>query len=96
MTREEQIQEKASELGQKYFPNEHNIWARENIEAKYVELACIEAVKWADEHPKEGLVSLDKVCECLESLTYQDYSGGPLERLIDDYIIKQFRKKMEE
>lgn len=51
MTRIEEIKQKAEELGQKYFPNEYNIWARENIEAKYVELAFIEGVKWADEHP---------------------------------------------
>ena len=55
MTRIEQIQEKASELGQKYFPNEHNVWARENIEAKYVELAFIEGVKWADENPNQKI-----------------------------------------
>ena len=77
MTQEEQIQEKAYEFGQKYFPNEHNIWARENVEAKYVELACIEAVKWANENPKEGLVSLDKVCEWLENdCDIKDYLGG--------------------
>lgn len=63
MTREEQIREKVYELGQKYFPNEHNIWARENIEAKYVEQAFIEGVKWADENLKGGLVNIDKVCE---------------------------------
>ena len=71
MIRKEQIQEKASELGQKYFPNEHNIWARKNIEAKYVELAFIEGAKWADEHPKEGLVSIDKVYTWILKNTYK-------------------------
>ena len=71
MTREEQIQEKASELGQKYFPNEHNIWARGNIEAKYVELACIEAVKWADENPKR--YSQEELCDIqLEMMKQRD------------------------
>lgn len=38
--------------------------------------------KWADEHPKEGLVSIDKVC------TY-------LETKIEEYIIRDLRKTME-
>lgn len=71
MTREDQIQKKAYELGQKYFPNEHNIWARENIEAKYVELACIEAVKWADENPKR--YSQEELCDIqLEMMKQRD------------------------
>ena len=39
--------------------------------------------KWADEHPKEGLVSIDKVC---------NYLGMRL----DEYIIRELRKAMEE
>lgn len=60
MTREEEIENKASELAQKYFPNEHNIWARENIEAQYVYDACIEMTNWADEHPKR--YSQEELC----------------------------------
>lgn len=41
MNRKEQIRNKAKELGQKYFPDEANVWARGNIEAEYVESACI-------------------------------------------------------
>lgn len=41
------------------------------------------------------LVSLDKVCDYLKSLTYQEYPGGTIERIIDDDIIKQLRKKFE-
>lgn len=41
------------------------------------------------------LVSLDKVCDYLKSLTYQEYSGGPIEHMIDDGIIKQLRKEFE-
>ena len=50
MTREEQIEQKAKELGQKYFPNKNNIWARPNYEAQRVELACKEMMGWADSH----------------------------------------------
>jgi hypothetical protein len=50
MTREEQIEQKAKELGQKYFLNENNIFARPNYEAKCAELACKEMMGWADSH----------------------------------------------
>lgn len=50
MTREEQIEQKAKELGQKYFPNKNNIFARPNYEAQRVELACKEMMGWADSH----------------------------------------------
>lgn len=50
MTRDEQIEQKAKELGQKYFPNENNIFARPNYEAKCVEFACKEMMEWADSH----------------------------------------------
>ena len=51
MKREEQICNKAKELGQTYFPDASNIWARGNIEAEYVEHACIEMARWLDAHP---------------------------------------------
>lgn len=41
------------------------------------------------------MVLLDKVCDYLKSLTYQEYPGGPIERMIDDDIIKQLRKEFE-
>ena len=50
MTRKEQIEQKAKELGQKYFPNENNIWARPNYEAQCVEFACKEMMEWEEEH----------------------------------------------
>lgn len=51
MTREEQIRKKAKELGQQYFPDSSNIWARSNVEACYVENACVEMAEWVDQHP---------------------------------------------
>ena len=41
------------------------------------------------------MVSLDKVCDYLKSLTYQEYPGGPIEHMIDDDIIKQLIKEFE-
>ena len=51
MTRKEKIRNKARELGQQYFPDSSNIWARSNVEAVYVENACVEMAEWADQHP---------------------------------------------
>ncbi len=41
------------------------------------------------------MVSLDKVCDYLKSFTYQEYTSGPIERIIDDDIIKQLKKEFE-
>ena len=82
MTREEQINE---------YLKERNIPV-DSLEANSIK----EGIDWADEHPKGGLVSIDKVCKYLESLTYQDYDGAPLERYVSDYIINNLRKTMEE
>lgn len=40
------LEEKATQLSQKYFPDEENIWARPNIEAHKCKSACIEMVEW--------------------------------------------------
>ena len=66
MTREEQIKQKAHEISQMCFPDSQNIWARPNIEAQRVQSVCCEMVRWADENPKEGLISIDKACEYLK------------------------------
>lgn len=42
----EEIKAKADKLGQFYFPDECNVRARGNIEAKYVSSACIEMAEW--------------------------------------------------
>ena len=45
----EEIKAKADELGQVYFPDECNVWARDNMEAKFVSSACIEMAEWMQE-----------------------------------------------
>lgn len=42
------------------------------------------------------MVSLDKVCDYLKKLAYQEYPGGPLERMISDEYLEELRKEMEE
>ena len=56
MSREEQIRNKARELGQMFFPDSSNVWARDNFEAKCVEAACVEMTRWLDQHPNWKLV----------------------------------------
>ena len=58
--------------------------------------------KWADEHPKEGLVSIDKVCEYLDNVLYEVVSGisglpdvMSIENTTMEDFIKNFRKAME-
>ena len=94
MKREEQIEQKAKELGQKYFPDENNIWARPNYEAQYVESACKEMIGWADEHPRKGLIDIDKVCECLERFNIGYYQIR--EDVFSKDLITDFRKFLEE
>ena len=53
-----EINDKAYELGKKYFPNANNIWARANIEAQYVSSACTEMAEWMQKQ------MIDKACRC--------------------------------
>ena len=78
MTREEQINERAYELGQACFPDECNIWARENYEAQKVEWACKQMVEWVDTHPMKGMVSLDKVCGILYDMLHNQFINDGL------------------
>lgn len=63
----------------------------------------IDGAKWADEHPKEGMVSLDKVCEWLENKceNKKEYIsglfGGPCSiNIMFENISKDLRKAVEE
>lgn len=39
---------------------------------------------------------IEKVCEYLKSLAYQEFAGGPLERTFSDEDIEEFKKAMKE
>ena len=41
-------------------------------------------------------IDIDKACNWMKEQVYQEYGGGPLERLIPDARIEEFRKAMEE
>lgn len=53
-------------------------------------LEFIEAVEWAD------ATLIEKACNWLRGQVYQEYPGGPLERLITDEMIDQFIKTMKD
>ena len=83
MMREEEILEAAKEcvFGDK--PETSDFFDKVMIDC----FCC--GVKWSDKHPKEGLVSIDRVCEWLEN--YAELTG------IDSETIKEsFYKAMEE
>lgn len=47
------LEEKATQLSRKYFPDEENIWARANIEALKCKSACMEMAEWLKEQKGE-------------------------------------------
>ena len=52
-------------------------------------LEFIEAVEWGD------ATLIEKACNWLRDQVYQEYPGGPLERLITDEMIDQFIKTIK-
>ena len=96
MTREEQREEQIKYEALKRYPIQHPFLdiSKESF---------IEGAKWADENPKEGLVSIDKVCKYLDNVLYEVVSGisslpdvMSIENTTMEDFIKNFRKAMEE
>lgn len=48
--------EKADKLGQEYFPDEANMWARPNYEAQCVSEACMKMAEWEHQRLVEKAV----------------------------------------
>ena len=82
--RKEEIIEKATELGQQYFPDECNVWARENIEAKFVSSACIEMAEWMQKK------MVEKATQWLFENVYDYLNPEDQER------VESFRKHLQE
>lgn len=53
------------------------------------EMFFIYGAEWADK------TMLNRACKWLKTLTYQEFAGAPLERLITDELIAEFRQAME-
>lgn len=84
-----EINDKANELGLKYFPNEQNIWARENIEAIYCSGACIAMAEWMQKK------MIDKACDWIQCMVL-DYMQGDITDVKWGSMLADFRKDMEE
>lgn len=104
MTREELIKQEAHRLGQKYFPDDQNIWARPNYEAKFVSDACMQMAEF--EHKR----LVEKACDWLMA-TSNFYQGGSnalpevicmfdtINEMVDSFrkeMADNFQKVMEE
>lgn len=89
MTREE----KANSLGQMYFPDEANIWARPNYEAKFVSDACMQMAEW------ERKMLIEKAVNWLVT-NASDYAisttGDDDDCVVSLDMLEDFKKAMEE
>lgn len=89
MTREE----KARSLGQMYFPDEANIWARPNYEAKFISDACMQMAEW------ERKFVIDKAVKWLVT-NASDYAisatGDDDDCVVSLDMVEDFLKAMEE
>ena len=45
---------------------------------------------------EQKVIDIEKACNWMKEQVYQEYGGSPLERLIPDIRIDEFRKAMEE
>lgn len=92
MTREEQIIEAGIDLTMRTRPVCRGGLAFEKEMREFNRSKMFEAgAQWADEHPKQGLINIDKACELVEFLI-RPYVG-PWD--IAD-VVESFRKAMEE
>ena len=94
--KQEEIQKYADGLAQQYFPNHLNIWARENVEAQFVEDACMRMAKYVEQE------LIKKACEWLkkELIDNRDNFGYNVVSSFDTFtlseFIEEFKKAMEE
>lgn len=100
MTREEKIRKNANAYTLSVFGELDDFWD--------VTDGFVDGAKWADENPKEGLVSIDKVCEFLSQyISPEDIYDGETNEVPNTYLtvniydnmvdfINAFRKAMEE
>ena len=92
MNREEERNMIAHEIAWQHTKHYDPLLSKES----WCEMAAREAIDWADEHPKKGLVDIEKVCDYLKNLGYQRYPGAPMERIIDDDELENLINAMEE
>ena len=95
MTRKEQIIAKASKDSENFYKVNDNY-------GHCFHGGFIDGAEWADEHPKQGLINIEKACKWLDDnfmnliwgRTRSVYAGGNFATV--DEMIANFRKAMEE
>lgn len=93
---QEEIQKYADELAQQYFPNEYNIWARENIEAKSISEACVRMAKHIEQELiKKGYEWIKENIDRYAKVVINLKSNYP-EIVMCDTFEENFKKAMEE
>jgi hypothetical protein len=92
MTRNELVKQKAHSLGQKYFPDANNVWARANFEAQWVSEACEEMAEW--EHKR----LVEKACEWLRNNIdfYVETNYDEDFRVDIEQLLKNIRKAIKD
>ena len=70
------------------------IYSRLDCNGKIISEYDEDELEFITNYNKPKMVPLDKVCDYLKSLTYQEFPGGPLERLISDDVIDELREKV--
>ena len=84
MARKEEIKKGAFDA----FPNEG--WERQRV-------SFVQGALWADEHPRKGLVDIERACEWLkENIYYRVYKCGDELGFPTAEFLREFRKAMEE
>lgn len=105
MIREEQIKQQAYKYNSEDFGEDITSIISERI-------AFIEGAKWADANPNQNGKELlyvaqktadrtkkefiEKTKKWMKEQCYQEFGGGPFERLIPDELIEDYIKAMEE
>ena len=94
MTREEQIRIASVDNADKRFKEIPDLGFAIDALADYdngLTKGFNDGAKWADENPKDGMVSLDKVCEWLE-----EHMSDFCSECAEQALISWLRKAMEE
>ena len=82
MTREEEIKNEAKLKC-------HDIASEVDYKSSAAYDGFIMGAEWSDK------TLIEKTCKWMKGLTYQEFPGGPLERLITDELIEDYLKTIE-
>ena len=70
------------------------IYSRLDCNGKIFEEYYEDELEFIPNPNRPKMVLMDDVCNYLKSLTYQEYPGGPIVRMISDEYIEEFKKRV--